>query len=202
LFGIQYHDVSLKELLQTISQYATIFNENGLKQALGRLTFHKKVDVFRGKQPVLQDLLQVDTIQVMDEISDWEEAVKAAANPLLAKGIIESTYIEAMIENIKTLGPYVVIGPEVAIPHARPETGVNQVGMSFLKLNQPVNFLQDEKYPVRLLFCIAAIDNTTHLKALSQLTKLLSDKNNIDLLKELESTQEIEKLFKQYSEIN
>lgn len=202
LFGIQYHDVSLKELLQTISQYATIFNENGLKLALGRLTFHKKVDVFRGKQPVLQDLLQVDTIQVMDEISDWEEAVKAAANPLLAKGIIESTYIEAMIENIKTLGPYVVIGPEVAIPHARPETGVNQVGMSFLKLNQPVNFLQDEKYPVRLLFCIAAIDNTTHLKALSQLTKLLSDKNNIDLLKELESTQEIEKLFKQYSEIN
>jgi len=201
LFGIQYHDISLKELIQTISKFAHIYDENGLKQALSQLTFHKKVEVIRGRQPVLQDLLQDETIQVIKELSDWEEAVKVVANPLLMKGIIEPSYITAMIENIKTLGAYVVIGPEVAIPHARPETGVNQVGMSFLKLHQPVNFLNDEKYPVRLLFCIAAVDNTTHLKALSQLTKLLSDKNNIELLKKVDSMEEIVGLFKQYSEV-
>jgi mannitol/fructose-specific phosphotransferase system IIA component (Ntr-type) len=107
-----------------------------------------------------------------------------------------------MIENIKTLGPYVVIGPEVAIPHARPESGVNKVGMSFLKLNTPVHFLDNENYPVRLLFCIAAIDNATHLKALSQLTKLLSNSENLDLLKEDDSTENILELFKQYSMIS
>ncbi|PLS01366.1 BglG family transcription antiterminator [Neobacillus cucumis] len=199
LFGIQYHDLSLKELLQAIGKYANIFDEKGLRQMLSQMTFHKKVEVSRGRQPVLQDLLKDETIQVMEQLSDWEEAVKVAASPLLRKGMIEPSYIEAMIESIKTLGPYVVIGPEVAIPHARPETGVNQVGMSFLKLNQPVNFLNNEKYPVRLLFCIAAVDNTTHLKALSQLTKLLSDKSNIEHLKQLESTEEMVGLFKQYS---
>ncbi|MCM3727328.1 BglG family transcription antiterminator [Neobacillus cucumis] len=201
LFGVQYHDISLKELIQTIGKFAHIYDENGLKQALSQMTFHKKVEVIRGRQPVLQDLLQDETIQVIKELSDWEEAVKVVANPLLMKGIIEPSYITAMIENIKTLGAYVVIGPEVAIPHARPETGVNQVGMSFLKLHQPVNFLNDEKYPVRLLFCIAAVDNTTHLKALSQLTRLLSDKNNIELLKQVDSMEEIVGLFKQYSEV-
>jgi PTS system ascorbate-specific IIA component len=201
LFGIQYHEISLKELLQTISKFAHIYDENGLKRALGQLTFHKKVEIYRGRQPVLQDLLQEETIQVIEELSDWEEAVKAAANPLLVKGIVEPSYVDAMIENIKTLGPYVVIGPEVAIPHARPEEGVNQVGMSFLKLNKPVNFLHNEKYPVRLLFCIAAIDNTTHLKALSQLTRLLSEKTNIEHLKATEMTEEIVQLFKQYSEV-
>ncbi|MMZ69286.1 Ascorbate-specific phosphotransferase enzyme IIA component [compost metagenome] len=77
--------------------------------------------------------------------------------------------------------------------------GVNQVGMSFLKLNKPVYFLNDEKYPVRLLFCVAANDNKTHLKALTQLTKLLSDTKNIELLKEEESIEKILDLFKLYS---
>jgi ascorbate PTS system EIIA or EIIAB component len=148
---------------------------------------------------VLSDLLKKETVQVFEQLPDWEEAVKVAAQPLLVTGTIEVSYIDAMITNIKTLGPYVVIGPEVAIPHARPEFGVNQVGMSFLKLNKPVYFLNDEKYPVRLLFCIAAVDNSTHLKALAQLTKLLSEKNNINILKELQSTEEIMDLIKHYS---
>ncbi|MBO0959865.1 transcription antiterminator [Neobacillus sp. MM2021_6] len=201
LFGIQYQDISVKELIQTIGKFANVYDEKGLKTALSQLTFQKKVEHQRGNQPVLNDLLTAETVQIVEQVSDWEEAVKVAARPLLETGIIESSYIEAMIGNIKTFGPYVVIGPEVAIPHARPEMGVHHVGMSFLKLNQPVNFLEDEKYPVRLLFCIAAIDNTTHLKALSQLTKLLSEKNNIDLLKETESTDQIFALFKQYSAV-
>jgi mannitol/fructose-specific phosphotransferase system IIA component (Ntr-type) len=48
-----------------------------------------------------------------------------------------------------------------------------------------------------LLFCIAAIDNTTHLKALSQLTTLLNER--LDFLKEMESIEEILDLFSQYS---
>lgn len=148
---------------------------------------------------MLCDFLKKETIQIIDHLSDWEEAVKVAAQPLLVTGTIEVSYIEAMITTIKTLGPYVVIGPEVAIPHARPECGVNQVGMSFLKLNKPVYFLNDEKYPVRLLFCIAAVDSTTHLKALSQLTRLLSENQNIQLLKESVSPEEILALVKHYS---
>jgi ascorbate PTS system EIIA or EIIAB component len=202
LFGIQYQDLSLKELIQTIGKFADIFDENGLKQALGQITFYKKVEVYNKRQLVLKDLLQQETIQVMEGLTDWKEAVKAAAKPLLLKGIIEPSYIDAMIENIVTLGPYVVIGPEVAIPHARPEKGVNQVGMSFLKLNKPVNFLNNDEYPVRLLFCIAAIDNTTHLKALSQLTTLLNEKNNLERLKELESIEEMIALFGQYSTVD
>ncbi|MEC0328509.1 BglG family transcription antiterminator [Paenibacillus macerans] len=199
LFGIGYQDLSLKELIQTIGRYADIFDEKGLTDALSQLTFHRKIDIQRRSQPVLNDLLKEETIQVVDQLSDWEEAIKVAANPLLEKGAIESSYIEAMIANIKTMGPYVVLGNEVAIPHARPKMGVNQVGMSFLKLNRPVYFLNDEKYPVRLLFCVAANDNKTHLKALTQLTKLLSDTKNIELLKEEASIEAFLDLFKLYS---
>lgn len=202
LFGIQYKDISIKELIQTIGQYAKVYDETGLKKELSQLTFHKRVEVKREEKPVLSDLLKEENIQIMDQLSSWEEAVTVAAKPLVMNGVIETTYIDSMIDNIKTLGPYVVIGPEVAIPHARPESGVNKVGMSFLKLKTPVYFLDNENYPVRLLFCIAAIDNTTHLKALSQLTKLLSNSKNIDLLKEVDSMESILEMFKQYSIIS
>lgn len=202
LFGIQYQALSVKELLQMIGQFANIYDEKGLRQALSQISFYKQIDLQRGRQPVLGELLMKETIQVVDQVSDWEEAVRVAAKPLLKKGAIEPRYVDAIIKNIKTIGPYVVIGPEVAIPHARPEDGVNKVGMSFLKMNEPVYFLNDEKYPVRLLICIAAIDHTTHLKALAQLTKLLSDKNNIELLKGMISIDEIFELFKQYSVVS
>jgi transcriptional antiterminator/mannitol/fructose-specific phosphotransferase system IIA component (Ntr-type) len=199
LFGIQYQDISLNELVHIIGKYADIYDEGGLKHALGQLTFHKRVFVDKGNHPVLQDMLQAKTIQMMEGISDWEEAVKTAAYPLLENGSIEPAYIDAMIANIKALGPYVVIGPETAIPHARPEQGVNKAGMSLLKLDTPVNFLQDEKYPVRLVFCIAAPDNKTHLKALAQLTKMLNEKNNLGQLIEANSIEEITALVQQYS---
>ncbi|WP_246061943.1 BglG family transcription antiterminator [Paenibacillus oralis] len=199
LFGIGYQDLSLKELIQTIERYANIYDEKGLTETLSQLTIHRKIDIQRRNQPVLSDLLKEETIQVVEQLPDWEEAIKVAATPLLEKGAIESSYIEAMIANIKTMGPYVVLGNEVAIPHARPKMGVNQVGMSFLKLNRPVYFLNDEKYPVRLLFCVAANDNKTHLKALTQLTKLLSDTKNIELLKEEKSIETFLDLFKLYS---
>ncbi|MDE3839130.1 PTS lactose transporter subunit IIA [Bacillus methanolicus] len=148
---------------------------------------------------MLSNLLKKETIQFADQLSDWEEAIKEAAKPLLLKGVIEPSYVDAMINNVKTMGPYIIIGQEIAIPHARPEMGVNKVGMSFLKLEQPVHFLNDNKYPVSLLFCIAAIDNSTHLKALSQLTKLLSKKENVQKLKEFNDVEEVLGLIKEYS---
>lgn len=202
LFGIENHDVSVQEIMQMIEHYADVFDENGLRNALSQMTFHKKDAVYRGKRPVLSELLIEEPIQIVDQISDWEEAIKVAAQPLLAKGVITHSYIEAMIDNVKTLGPYVIIGPEIAIPHARPEMGVKKVGMSYLKLNQPVFFLNNPAHPVSLLFCIAATDNTTHLKALSQLTKLLSEKDNVQLLKQMNSTEKVIELINQHSTDN
>ena len=34
-------------------------------------------------------------------------------------------------------GAFIHIGDHIALPHARPEDGVNEVGMSLLKLQQP-----------------------------------------------------------------
>ncbi|CAH0346484.1 BglG family transcription antiterminator [Bacillus sp. CECT 9360] len=201
LFGIEHQGVSTREIIQLIENYATIFDKKGLKDALNKLSFQQRAEANKGDLPVLTDLIMKDTIQFENSLSGWEEAIEVAAKPLLMKGVIEPSYIDAMIDNVKTMGPYIIIGPEIAIPHARPETGVNRIGMSFLKLQQPVHFLNDERFPVSLLFCIAAIDNSSHLKALSQLTKLLSKKENVEKLKSFKNSDEVFGLIHEYSEV-
>ncbi|TWM73232.1 Ascorbate-specific PTS system EIIA component [Bacillus licheniformis] len=199
MFGVKQRELLTDEFLHILKKHASIIDEKGLRESLKNIAFVQKVTETRGKRPVLKDLLTDETIQMADQIKGWEEAIQTAAKPLLDKEVILKEYTDAMIDNVKTMGPYMIIGPEIAIPHARPEKGVQKVGMSLLKLKEPVYFLDDEQYPVRLLFCIAAVDHTTHLKALSQLTRLLSNKENQDSLKETESLEHIKRLIEAYS---
>ena len=58
-------------------------------------------------------------------------------------GLVTENYINAMVENIKINGSYIVIYPDLAIPHAEQEQGVIREGISFIRLKTPVRF--DEK---------------------------------------------------------
>ena len=87
------------------------------------------------------DILSTTRIIVKEQVNDWTEAITIASQPLLQEQIIEQGYVQAMIDSVNELGPYIVIAPEIAIAHARPNNDVHQVGLSLLKLNQHVHFV-------------------------------------------------------------
>lgn len=102
-------------------------------------------------------------IQQKDTVPDWDEALKLAAKPLVENGIVEPRYVDALVAN-KDRDPYIVIGPGLAIPHAAPEEGVIQTGMSLLQLETPVHFSEEEQ--IKVLVVIAAKDKHQHIRAL------------------------------------
>ncbi|ASF40668.1 hypothetical protein CEH05_16515 [Halobacillus halophilus] len=169
-------------MLEVIERYATIHQKNELKQELLHILEQNTPGTKEIKKPMLNDLLTKKTIQLKDEVPSWEEAIKTAAQPLIDQESIHEEYVQAMIDTVHELGPYVVIAPGIAIPHARPEAGVERLGMSFLRLKEPVYFSEKEKHRAQLVIVLAAIDNQTHLKALAQLTELLSNEDNVDKL--------------------
>ena len=144
---------------------------------------------------MLTELITPEMIQISDEVSDWEEAIRLAAQPLLDTKKIESRYSDAMIEKVNQYGPFIHIGKGIALPHARPEDGVNELGMSLLKVKKPVLLLDDEKHAIQIFVCLAAIDNEAHLRALSSLTKLLSNKENLDALLTATTKEEIQNIL-------
>lgn len=89
---------------------------------------------------MLNDWLTPDTIHIRHDITDWREAVKASAEPLLANGTITADYVEAIFAQHEKLGPYYVLAPGIAMPHARPEEGAKGLGLSLLTLPHGVKF--------------------------------------------------------------
>ncbi len=131
-----------------------------------------------------------DNIQILERAPNWEEAIRIASEPLLEKQKIEERYIEEMINNIKRLGPYVVLMPRVAMPHSRQKHGVIENCISLLKLDNGVSF-SAEKEDVNLIFILGAKDGDSHSELIAQLTEILLDEERIKNLIRANSIKEI-----------
>ncbi|WP_415945275.1 PTS sugar transporter subunit IIA [Selenomonas montiformis] len=110
--------------------------------------------------------------------ADWRDAIRAACAPLLADGTIEKEYPEIIIEKVEELGPYIVIAPNICIPHAERGRGVNGTAMCFMKTEKPVSFDPDDpEKDARIFVVLAATDNEVHLSNLMALSETLSDED-------------------------
>lgn len=127
-------------------------------------------------------------------IPTWEAAITKAAQPLLDSHSITPEYIKGMIDNVNENGSYMVILPEVAIPHARKEFGALKTGITFLQVKEPVMF-PDNK-PVKLLLAISSETNDGHLSLLGELGMALMDETIVSRLKEAKTEKEVLALIK------
>lgn len=134
-------------------------------------------------------------IIVVDQVKDWKEAIRKVAEPLLKRGEIENSYVDAIFNKIEKMGNYIIIEPKIAMPHARPEDGVNKTCISLLKINEGVLFDgEDEK--VYLMFMLAASDNSSHIDILKDLMNIIDDEDQIEKLILAKSIEETKKLLK------
>jgi len=131
----------------------------------------------------LKKMISQSTTAINVDVCCWEEAVFYAGNLLFKAGFVEERYIQAMINTVKELGPYAVIVPGVALPHARPEDGAIVPCMSLVTLRTPVEFGNSANDPVKLVIAFATIDHDAHIVALSALAKILGDNDKLEKLK-------------------
>lgn len=145
---------------------------------------------------MLGDYISPDLIQLRIDVPDWQSAVRAAGELLVTAGICEPGYIQAMIDAVDELGPYMVLAPGIALAHARPEKGVLKVGMSIITLSPPVNFGSIENDPVSLVIAFGAVDHNSHIGMLQELALFLMEESNQDLLKSATDVAALMKILK------
>lgn len=145
---------------------------------------------------MLLDVLNEDYVEVKYPAKDYEDAVRKCGELLVKNGAATEDYIEAMLENVKVNGTYIVIAPGIAMPHARPEKGAVKTGFSIMTLESPINFGHPTNDPVSLVIGLCATDHETHLKALSELVEFLSNEENIRLLHEADSKEVLMKTIR------
>jgi ascorbate PTS system EIIA or EIIAB component len=123
----------------------------------------------------LIDLVAPDSVHARVGAADRDEAVALAGQLLVERGAVEPGYVAAMLRILDEIGPYAVVAPGVAMPHARPEDGVHEAAISVVTLAAPVAFGHSHNDPVDLVVAFAAIDKRSHLDALQQLAEVLGD---------------------------
>lgn len=138
---------------------------------------------------MLMEKIDLNNLAVGVNAKNWEEAIRKSSEILLKRGAIESRYVEEMIKAIDEKGPYIVISPHVALAHTRPEYGVNEMGLSFTLLENPVNFGTESFDPVKLIITLAATDNESHLDLLSELAEVLMDDERVNILLEAKTEE-------------
>ncbi len=137
-------------------------------------------------------------VQVVDEALSWEDAIRASGKLLLSEGKIDESYIDAMVQNVHELGPYIVLAPRVAMPHARPEDGVHDRGISVVALREPTKFSDDPAHSVSLIICLAAVDSNSHLELLQTVSSWLADEAVLNELIAAESTEVLQKRLEEF----
>ncbi|PYI51498.1 BglG family transcription antiterminator [Paenibacillus flagellatus] len=193
------HSPPVAGMIELIKRYAVVTDEAGLADALSgywAAAKANKPDYAEPGKPSLADALPASRIRIAEAPpDDWRRAIRMAAEPLVEEGLVELRYVEAMIGKVNKLGPYIVVAPEVAIAHAKPEEGVHGTGMSLLVVPEGVAFSPEPKHRVRALFALASDDGESHLRALSELTILLRKEENRTALTRPESAASLQTLI-------
>lgn len=142
---------------------------------------------------MLSEFIELGLVRYEKSFDNWEDAVRASCQTLVQTNRITKEYEDAIVENVKTHGPYIVIVEGIAMPHStQGGVGVNDTAIAFMKVDEPVYF--DDEDPTKnaqLFFTLAAVDNDKHLENMTKLMDLLM---NDEVVEELKHTYSVDDL--------
>ncbi|WP_018659008.1 BglG family transcription antiterminator [Allofustis seminis] len=186
----------LMRIVSTEQKYTQFFNQilSLIEKSAGNVSpeiYHELKNLFQKNHlrvdmkeilPMLKDVLTDRHIFIHEPCEDWRQAIELVAQPLLKQRNINPEYITAMIETLEEHGPYIVIGKNLALAHARPEDGVNHLGLSVATFKEGVTFHHPTFDPVKIVFCLAATDSYSHLNVMRELVELINDEKKVEAL--------------------
>lgn len=140
-------------------------------------------------------LLKEEAIRLDAEIDNPIETIRFSGSLLVKAGYATEGYVDAMVEGYESVGPYIVLAPGIAIPHARPENGALVTGFSLVRLKEPIKFGHDKNDPVQLVCAITGVGNNGHIEMLQKIATILGDQQQHDQLLRAENYDEVSKII-------
>lgn len=151
-----------------------------------------------GGVSLLEDLLSEDNVSFHYPAETWEDVIRHGGQLMVDAGFIEPTYTEAMIDVVRDMGPYIVLAPGLAMPHARPEMGAKQVGTALVTLEKPIDFGSPENDPVSVAVFLCAPNKDEHIQLLTDIATLFEDEEFLDAAVNFESIEDVQSFLAEH----
>ena len=153
-----------------------------------------------GGVSLLQDLLSEDNVSFHYPAETWEDVIRHGGQLMVDAGFTDPTYTEAMIDVVRDMGPYIVLAPGLAMPHARPEMGAKQVGAALVTLEKPIDFGSPENDPVSVAIFLCAPNKDEHIQLLTDIATLFEDEEFLDAAVNFESIEDVQSFLAEHLE--
>ena len=151
-----------------------------------------------GGVSLLQDLLSEDNVSFRYPAETWEDVIRHGGQLMVDAGFTDPTYTEAMIDVVRDVGPYIVLAPGLAMPHARPEMGAKQVGAALVTLEKPIDFGSPENDPVSVAIFLCAPNKDEHIQLLTDIATLFEDEEFLDAAVNFESIEDVQSFLAEH----
>ena len=143
---------------------------------------------------LLSQLYELRHYNLVDGPLTWRDALREGIKPLVADGSVEEVYADCLIRNVEKHGPYIVLIPGVAMPHAvEGAVGTNREAISFMRVKQPVHFgaKDDPDTTAQIYFTLSDVDAASHLTHMQHLAAVMSNEEVVEKLSKIESPEEL-----------
>ena len=148
------------------------------------------------KNSTLRKMLTRKVVRLgVEGLKTPQEVIAYGGSLLEAAGKVNRQYITDMISAYESLGPYIVMAPGLAMPHARPGGNVAENGISFLQLKTPVAFQHSFSEPVKIVITLAGASDNGHIDLLQDLSSFLGGEGVIEQLSQITSYEELMKII-------
>lgn len=153
----------------------------------------------QAQTPSLKELLHPNLIRLDVSCQGWKEVVSASTAALEEFGYVTEHYKEAITRNILDFGPGMVMFPGTLISHASPADGCKKLGFGFMSLRHPVSFGSKLYDPVQIVFTLSVLDSSTHMEALMQLFRMLSEQSFREQLFNVKTKDNLLRIIQNFS---
>jgi len=138
------------------------------------------------------ELFSEQYVQYIDqEHVSWQNMIQMAGQPLLDDGLIAQEYVDEIITTCTEKGPYMNIGPNIVLAHARPLPSTKKAVMALLLSKQPAALLDDPAHTARLWIFLATPDDRSHIELIQKLATLLMDADCVQRVLAANSQEEL-----------
>jgi PTS system ascorbate-specific IIA component len=150
---------------------------------------------------LLKEIVEEGLVQFVDKADGWEDAIRKSCKLLIDAKTIDPPYADEIIAAVKELGPYIILLPGFALPHAMQDSeNAHGTAIAFMKLSEPVSFSEtDSSKDALVFFTLVAKDSEEHLKNMRKLWKMLTNEELCEDLRNVKSAEELLELDKKYS---
>lgn len=149
---------------------------------------------------MLQEIVAKKRYVFAKGFDSWQEAIAASYQPLLDQGVVNETYIDAVIANVVKYGPYIVLIPGVAMPHStQGAEGAFETAVTFMHVENEVDFdPEDPDKKATIFFSLSAVDADAHLVNMAALMETLTNEEALEALLNCKDVDELKRIADQF----